>query len=89
MRLEEFKQPLEGTLKKEVDADLWEARRTVLEHDFVQGCIVSVSSPAEAKPRLNATIGMMSAGGNMQTTDVHVGLWAFVSKVIGGADIRS
>ena len=82
-RLADFALKLEETQSREIKEIVDEARLTAIEFDLVQGCMKSLCDPVSAKVDLNRAIEMMGRP-NLQilSTDVHVGLWGFVARVL-------
>ena len=78
---------MDKVIEKETAPLLQKARRTVMEHDFLMGLILSLKSPLEAVMALNKAIGMLSAA-DLQSTSIHTGLWTLSASVLRGETLQ-
>ena len=62
-------------------------RKTVIEYNFLEGLIKSLTNAAEARPMLNQTISSMDAASLLQT-DIEPSIWGFVGQVLRGESLK-
>ena len=59
-----------------------------MEFDFMSSLCKSLVNMKVAKDDLNESVEMLEKA-HLQVSDIHPGLWAFVTKVLRGSSVRS
>ena len=76
---------MDSSIETDVKTHVHRAKVTVTEFSMLEGILAAQSSPDGGKTSLNQTISSMEADNmGLKQTDIHTGLWMFVSKVLSG-----
>ena len=80
----------DAELVDEVGKQLKQGKLTSIEAAFMRGLVQSLRDMEGAKATLNDVLATMdSKDAGIQQTDVHHGLWAFVTKVLEGKRLQA
>ncbi len=82
-RIKEVSGTEDAELMSSVDTAVPRGRQTIVEFNFMEGLVQSMTNPAAARPLLNQTISSMDSAKLLQS-DIEPTIWGFVGRVLRG-----